>query len=207
MGAFETGTLSNDYTASENLFMNGKAAMRILYNNEIGVFNGDQSSVKGKFGIFPFPVVDAQKACMDFHVSQISPAELKNERVTNMEKVYRNKGYITLFIAPGLILFLAVLFLPIIQAVAMSLYRWDGLSAPVFNGLTNYKLMFADAVFWKAILNNVMILGVSLVINLTLPLFFAYVLARGVKGAHFFRVVFFIPVVISAAVTGLLFKS
>jgi raffinose/stachyose/melibiose transport system substrate-binding protein len=65
IGAYEKGALSNDYTASENLFMNGKAAMRICYNNEIGVFNGDNSQVKGKFAVAPFPAVEGGKGDPD----------------------------------------------------------------------------------------------------------------------------------------------
>lgn len=59
--AFEEGCLTSDYTASENLFMNGKAAMRVMINNEVGVFDGESSAVKGKFGVFPFPTTEGGK--------------------------------------------------------------------------------------------------------------------------------------------------
>lgn len=123
-----------------------------------------------------------------------------------MERVYKDKRYIALFVLPGFLLFVTVLFVPIIQSFITSFYQWNGLSKRVFIGLQNYMDLTTDDVFLSALKNNLIILIMSFAINLTAGMFFAYVISRKVKGSSIFRTFYFLPVVISAAVTGLLWK-
>ncbi|WP_163853619.1 extracellular solute-binding protein [Paenibacillus elgii] len=54
-GAFQEGATSFDYNAGENLFKTGKSAMYIMGTWATGAI--DDSSVKGKIGVFKFPTV------------------------------------------------------------------------------------------------------------------------------------------------------
>lgn len=121
-----------------------------------------------------------------------------------MEKIYRSKRYIALFILPGLLLYVTILFIPIIQSIFLSFYKWDGMSQGLFIGFKNYINLMHDNIFLLALKNNFIILIMSFVVNLTVPVFFAYVISRSVKGSKIFRTLFFLPVVISSAVVGLL---
>ena len=55
-----------------------------------------------------------------------------------MDKLLRDKKAICIFIAPGILLFTFVLFIPICQSVYYSLCEYDALSTPEFVGLKNY---------------------------------------------------------------------
>ena len=55
-----------------------------------------------------------------------------------MDKLLRDKKAICLFLAPGIILFTLVLFIPICQSIYYSLCDWDALSKPEFIGFGNY---------------------------------------------------------------------
>ena len=67
-----------------------------------------------------------------------------------MKKFFSNKLAISIFIAPALILFTVFMFIPIVQVFIYSFSDWNGIAAPVFNGLTNYVKLFSDRVFATA---------------------------------------------------------
>jgi raffinose/stachyose/melibiose transport system permease protein len=93
---------------------------------------------------------------------------------------------------------------PVIQAAYYSLYNWNGLGPlQKFLALQNYQTLFRDPVFLGAIIHNLIIAVLSLVIQLPLALLLA-LLGQRLPGARFFRLVFFLPFVLSDAVTGLI---
>ncbi len=55
-----------------------------------------------------------------------------------MEKMLRDKRYIIAFVLPGLLLYAAILFIPIVESAILGFYEWDGLTAKTFIGLSNY---------------------------------------------------------------------
>ena len=69
-----------------------------------------------------------------------------------MDKLLRDKKAIILFIAPGIILFTFVLFIPICQSMYYSLCDYDALTAPQFVGLKNYRNLLKDDTMKIAIL-------------------------------------------------------
>lgn len=79
-----------------------------------------------------------------------------------------------------------------------------------FCGWTNYKQIFrefaaSDGLIKTAFVNSFLIFLWNDVVLLFTSLFFAYVLHRGMKGAQAFRVIFFIPSIISAVVLTMVF--
>ena len=68
----------------------------------------------------------------------------------------KNRFKITpwLFLAPGLLMFLLYVIIPIFQSFAISLYEWDGLSEAKYIGLGNYRELFQDDIFYTALKNN-----------------------------------------------------
>ena len=67
-----------------------------------------------------------------------------------MKKFLGNKLAIFIFVAPALTLFTVFMFIPIIQVFVYSFSEWNGIAAPVFNGITNYIELFGDRVFATA---------------------------------------------------------
>src|SRR5438445_4922065 len=57
-----------------------------------------------------------------------------------------------LFLAPGFLLFLALIIYPMVRAFQMSFYDWNIVAVSVsrFTGFGNYSRAFHDPVFWRA---------------------------------------------------------
>lgn len=83
--------------------------------------------------------------------------------------------------------------IPIIVALALSFTAYDVVSRPRFNAGANYLQIFQDSIFWKAVLNNVIIAGVGIPISMFLALVFAVMLNRAIPGRGIFRVMVFLP--------------
>src|SRR6476619_1559656 len=114
---------------------------------------------------------------------------------------------IGLFLLPGLALYLVFVIGPIIQAAHFSLYRWNGLTPLTdFIGLKNYQAAFASSVFWGALGNNVTVIILSLTIQIPFSLGLAVLLNRRFPGRAVFRLLFFVPYVLSEAITGIVFS-
>jgi len=114
---------------------------------------------------------------------------------------------IVLFLVPALALYLLFVIVPIIQAAHFSLYKWNGLG-PLddFIGLKNYQVALASDVFWQAVGNNVLIIVLSLLLQIPFSLALAILLNRRFPGRAIFRLLFFVPYVLSEAITGIVFS-
>ena len=122
-----------------------------------------------------------------------------------MDKLLRNKKAICLFIAPGIILFTFVLFIPICQSVYYSLCDYDALTPPVFIGLKNYiKLFTKDTTMKIAIKNSLFFMIFSVVSQLVIGLILAALLTNIKKGRNAFKNIYYLPCVLSSAALGLL---
>ena len=119
---------------------------------------------------------------------------------------WSGRATILLFLAPALLLYLVLVLLPIVQAVYYSLFNWNGLQ-PLTNfiGLQNYVDAFNSTLFTGALSHNLMVVGLSLAIQIPMALGLAMFLSQRFPGRTLFRVVFFLPYVISEVVTGILF--
>ncbi|MDD2968870.1 MAG: sugar ABC transporter permease [Lachnospiraceae bacterium] len=124
-----------------------------------------------------------------------------------MEKLFRDKKAICLFIAPGGILFTIILLVPIAYAVYISLCEWNALTPPQFVGFANYiKLFTNDDIMKTAIKNSLFFTTFSLVTQQVIGLFLAVILSNLVKGKNLFKNIYYLPCVLSSAALGLLFS-
>ena len=100
-----------------------------------------------------------------------------------MKRLLSNKLYITVFVAPALILFIAMGVIPLFVTVYYGLFNYDGIGEKIFIGLKNYiELFTTDQYFGKAVLNSFILAAGSLFIQLPIALLLAILLANGVKG-------------------------
>lgn len=83
--------------------------------------------------------------------------------------------------------------IPIVVAFVLSLTAYDVVTSPRFTGLDNYLRIFQDSIFWKAVVNNVLIAGIGIPISMFLALVFAVLLNRALPGRGIFRVMVFLP--------------
>ncbi len=119
----------------------------------------------------------------------------------------RNQGRIVaLFLAPALIFYLLFVIYPDISAVWLSLQDWGGLREMTYVGLDNYTEMFQDDTFWLALRHNLFFVVVTLLVVTGMALLLAVALTGKVRGAGFFRTVYFFPVTISIVAIAAVWK-
>ncbi len=111
------------------------------------------------------------------------------------------------FISPFYLIFLLFGLLPIVFSLAVSMYDWRGTTPGDFVGLENYRVLLQDPALYKSLLNTVYIWLGSVPPMILLALVFAAILnSRRVRYRGFFRTIYFLPVVCSLVVTGLVFE-
>lgn len=125
-----------------------------------------------------------------------------------MKKFYSNKLAIILFIAPALILFSVMVFYPVLQIFYRSFFEWDGLGKAIFIGIENYTELLDDTIFWTSIKNGLIFAVVITVFQLSIATVLAFAVSTAkLRGRSFFRIVYFIPVVLSVTVVCQLWLS
>ncbi|MDR0540071.1 MAG: sugar ABC transporter permease [Spirochaetaceae bacterium] len=119
----------------------------------------------------------------------------------------KNKIFIIAGLAPALIIFALFVLYPIARSFLYGFYHWNGLSKPRFAGIENFSKIFSDAVFWKSLKNNLFVVAASIFGQIPLGIIAAAALSGRIKGRAFFRTAFFIPMILSTVVVGLLWTT
>ena len=118
-----------------------------------------------------------------------------------------NKKDFCMFAFPGLFCFLAVVILPFIYGIYLTLTDWNGVAkVKNFVGLKNFAGVMKDAQFWTSLLLTFKYVIVVVVLVNVLAFAIAYLLTRGIKGQNFFRAGFFTPNLIGGIVLGYIWQ-
>jgi ABC-type sugar transport system permease subunit len=102
---------------------------------------------------------------------------------------------------PAVIVVVALLGIPIGQAVYYSMTTWDGITA-TWIGPSAYTTALSDPILWRVLQNNALLL-LSIPFAIGIPLGIAALLHEHVRGWRFFRSVYFLPTAISWVVIGM----
>ena len=117
--------------------------------------------------------------------------------------------FIALCVAPATILFFIFMVLPTLNVFRMSLFERGAYSpTETFVGLNNFKVLFQDAKFISAMQNTILLIAVVTIVTFFFALLFAGILTREkLKGQNFFRVIFYIPNILSVVVIAGIFSA
>lgn len=109
------------------------------------------------------------------------------------------------FVSLTLIFYLLFQGYPILCSVYYSLFNWSGMtSSMTFVGLENYRNLLKDNVFWGAFGNSFRYMIMVVPLEVTVSLFFAYMLNdERLKARTAYRVSLFVPVVVTASIVGI----
>jgi multiple sugar transport system permease protein len=110
------------------------------------------------------------------------------------------------FLAPTLIGLAVLSAGPILATLAISLTKWDLLTAPKLIGFDNYLALVTDDRFLKALRNTFFYTIVSVPVGLTIALGLAIALNTRVRGIAFIRTAYFLPVVTSTIAIALVWQ-
>lgn len=124
----------------------------------------------------------------------------------------KSKGrsrFIFLCVAPAVILFTVFMVVPTLNVFRMSLFERGAYSpTETFVGLNNFEVLFQDAKFIRSMQNTILLIVVVTIITFFFALTFAAILTREkIKGQGFFRVIFYIPNILSIVVISGIFSA
>jgi raffinose/stachyose/melibiose transport system permease protein len=118
-------------------------------------------------------------------------------------RAWQKRLEILLLAGPAVLVFVGFVIFPVVLAGYYGFYRWKGYGRPTdFVGLQNYKVILQDPEFHAALLHNLEIVVLSLVIQGPIAIGFALLLNRKMRGVSVFRVLIFVPWVVSEVIAG-----
>src|SRR5205809_955455 len=91
---------------------------------------------------------------------------------TGRRRSDRRAGYLP-YLVPGIVLFIAVIAVPLAMNIGISLTRWQGVGTPRWVGLDQYRKLFADETFWTSSRNNLALIVAMAIIPTFLGLIVA----------------------------------
>lgn len=119
---------------------------------------------------------------------------------------WRKARVVAMFLAPSLAALLAFSVGPMVGTVWVSLQEWNLIRDAEFIGADNYRELWGDADFRRALTNTVYYLVGYLPLVVTGGLALAVMVNRRLRGIAVFRAIYFLPVVTSWVVVALLWK-
>ncbi|MPZ62963.1 MAG: ABC transporter permease subunit [Propionibacteriales bacterium] len=102
---------------------------------------------------------------------------------------------------------------PLVRAVGLSFYEWDGLSLGVWVGLDNYRAVFTDPGLRSPFVHSLVLLAFYSAVPIVIGMALAGLMARGVstgsglRGLGFFRTVLFLPQVVTLVVVAIAWRD
>ena len=117
--------------------------------------------------------------------------------------------FLTLCVAPAVILYFIFMILPTLNVFRMSLFQRGAYSpTETFVGMSNFEALFKDVKFITAMQNTILLIVTVTIITFFFAIVFAAILTREkIRGQNFFRIVFYIPNILSVVVIAGIFSA
>ena len=117
--------------------------------------------------------------------------------------------FLFMCVAPAVILYFIFMILPTLNVFRMSLFERGAYSPEeTFVGLMNFRALFGDTKFITAMQNTILLIVFVTIITFFFAIVFAAILTREkIRGQNFFRIVFYIPNILSVVVIAGIFSA
>ncbi|MGN0192766.1 MAG: carbohydrate ABC transporter permease [Candidatus Gastranaerophilaceae bacterium] len=124
-----------------------------------------------------------------------------------MYKFY-GKSVPYLFLLPAAVVLFVFFFIPFFYTVTLSFFDYSSnLYNPSFAGFDNYIYLFKSKEFFSVILNTLLYLIVAVPILTVLPLIPAVLLSEKIRFANLYKLLIYLPVIVSIVVVAIAFKQ
>ena len=132
--------------------------------------------------------------------------EFRKMNSVKKKRIVRKNMWCWVFMLPTLLLYILFQGYPIITSAWYSMLDWSGMTMnATIVGLQNFKELLADPLFKNSVVNSFKYMIFSVPIQLILSLVIAYILTSIIrKGATVFRTMYFIPVITTASIVGII---
>ena len=117
--------------------------------------------------------------------------------------------FLTLCVAPAVILYFVFMILPTLNVFRMSLFERGAYSpTETFVGMANFQALAKDVKFITAMQNTILLIVTVTLITFFFAIVFAAILTREkIRGQNFFRIIFYIPNILSVVVIAGIFSA
>ena len=120
---------------------------------------------------------------------------------------YYGKTAPYLFLLPAGIVLLIFFFVPFFQTIGLSFLNYsNNIYNPSFAGLENYVQILHNPIFYKVMWNTLLYLVVAVPILAIIPLFLAILINQKIKGITLYKILIYLPVIVSIVVAAIAFK-
>lgn len=120
---------------------------------------------------------------------------------------YYKKYVPYLFLLPAGIVLLIFFFIPFFQTVYLSFFDYSSsIYHPVAIGFDNYVKLFQSHIFYKVLWNTFVYLFVAVPILVVFPLFIAILINQKIRGVTLYKILIYLPVIVSIVVAAIAFK-
>ena len=120
---------------------------------------------------------------------------------------YYGKTAPYLFLLPAGIVLLIFFFIPFFQTIGLSFLDYsNNIYHASFAGLQNYVSILHNSVFYKVMLNTIIYLVVAVPVLAIIPLFLAILINQKIKGITLYKILIYLPVIVSIVVAAIAFK-
>lgn len=120
---------------------------------------------------------------------------------------YYKKYVPYLFLLPAAVILLVFFFIPFLQTILLSFQDYSSsIYHPTNVGLTNYIKLFHSPVFYKVMANTFLYLFVAVPILAIFPLFLAIMVSQKIRGITLYKILIYLPVIVSIVVAAIAFK-
>ncbi|MFH0763030.1 MAG: sugar ABC transporter permease [Candidatus Omnitrophota bacterium] len=110
-------------------------------------------------------------------------------------------------IAPAVIIFGLFYIIPFVWVFQLGLFEWDGIMPTrIFVGLGNFKEILSDRIWWQSMGNAGYITLIALIFQNALAFLLAWACDREIRMKNFYKLIFFIPPILSEVVVGLVWQ-
>ena len=121
------------------------------------------------------------------------------------------RWHIAVFLAPALLIYSALMIIPLFGTLTESLMNVTEAGERVFVGLGNFATLFGDALwsdaFWNALANNAWFFVVHMLVQNPIGILLAAILSTPhLRMSAFYRTAIFIPTILSFVIVGFVWK-
>ena len=112
-----------------------------------------------------------------------------------------------LFILPAFVVLVVFFFMPFFQTIGLSFFDYSSsIYNPSFTGINNYIKLFNEPIFYKVMFNTFMYLIIAVPFLVIFPLFIAILINQKIKGITLYKILIYLPVIVSIVVAAIAFK-
>lgn len=112
-----------------------------------------------------------------------------------------------LFLIPAVLLLTVFFFIPFFQTIVLSFFDYSSnIYNPAYIGFENYSKMFQSPIFYKVLWNTFLYLIGAVPILVIFPLFLAILINQKIRGVTLYKILIYLPVIVSIVVAAIAFK-